>query len=153
MPDGPQMVAGKPAGDDEIKILTREEVLECEDLVEETVYVKEWGGGVVIRSFTKGKQIELNERATVDDELKQPLLQMFSFLEGVVNPQFSLDDQEDLKEKNAMAFDRVLKRVFAISGMAASEEEAEAKEAQFQPAPGASVPDAPGAGDPGASTD
>lgn len=116
----------------EIKILSREEVLEADDLVTETIYVKEWGGAVRIRSFTKGRQIELNQRATVDDEIVQSRLQMFSFLEGVVEPQFTLDDQEPLKDKNALAFDRVLKRIFQISGMASNPEEEEAKEATFR---------------------
>lgn len=138
--NGGQVPATKPPVD-EPKILTREEVLGAQDLTEETVPVKEWGGAVVIRSFSKGAQIEIRERATVDDEVQQDQLQMIAFLEGVVNPQFTVDDQPALKEKNALAFDTVLKRIFAISGMAATEEEVEAKESQFREGSGPGVPD------------
>lgn len=115
--------------------LTREQLLGADDLVEEDIYVKEWGGWIQVRAFSKGVQIEIRERAMVDEEVKQDKLQMISFLEGVVQPAFELGDQEALKEKNALAFDRVLKLIFKISGMATDDEEAEAKEAEFREAP------------------
>lgn len=99
----------------ELKILSKDQVLDADDLIEEIVPVPEWGGAVKVRSFTKGKTIEIDERATVEDEIDPRRVQMFAFLEGVVEPQFGLEDQERLKEKSAACFDRVVTRIFTLS--------------------------------------
>lgn len=118
----------------ELKVLSKKEILESDDLVEEIFVVDEWGGAVIIRSFSKGKQIEIDERATVDDEIDPRKIQMFAFLEGVITPEFALEDQEKLKDKNAAAFDRIVSRIFELSAL--GKKAADEAEARFREGPG-----------------
>lgn len=101
----------------EIDVLTKEQIKKSDDLVEEYFYAEEWGGVVKIRGFSKGQQIEIDEQAMVDGEIDMQKLMMFSFLEGVVQPQFTLKDQEWLKEKNASLFDRIFVRISELSAL------------------------------------
>lgn len=114
----------------ELSVVTRDQVKQADDLVDDYVDVPEWGGVVQIRSFTKGKQIEIDKRATVNEEVDPQLVQMYAFLEGVVDPEFELDDQEWLREKSAAAFDRVVTRIFELSAI--GRERAEEAEARFR---------------------
>jgi hypothetical protein len=114
----------------DLKFLSKEEIKEADDTIYEIVAVPEWGGAVKVRSFSKGMQIEIDERATVAEEIVPQKVQMFAFLEGVVTPEFDLDDQTWLHEKSAAAFDRVVTRIFELSAI--GREAAEDAEARFR---------------------
>lgn len=99
--------------------LTTADILAANDIVDEEVDVPEWGGTVLIRGFTKARQMELRRMATdpktgrVDNER----LEMQLFIYGVIDPQFVAAQATELRMKSAGALDRVLKRIMAISGM------------------------------------
>lgn len=129
MSDRAKGAGDKAAGEGkaaDAKILTREEVLGAKDRRTDPVEVPEWGGAVVVRSLSKGEQLEIQRNAVVDDEIQPDRMQMYIFLEGCVEPEFGPDDLAALKEKNAKAMDRVINRVMELSGMAQSIEEIEA---------------------------
>lgn len=130
-----QKVAGKAAGNGngkvkEAKLLSRDQILGAKDLVEEIVEIPEWGGAVKIRSFSKAVQHELRERATQGDEIDLHKLEVYTVLEAVIEPQFTADDFEALKAKSSGAIDRILQRVYAITGQ--RREDVEAAEAEFR---------------------
>ena len=98
-------------------ILTVEAILGAKDLKEEVIEVPEWGGSVRVRSFSKKGQQEVRELATIADELDEQRLEMFMFIKGVVDPEFTDDTYELLREKNAGVIDRILNRIMELSGM------------------------------------
>lgn len=99
------------------KILSVDEILAAPDLEEKTVPVPEWGGSVKVKGFTKAKQQELRKQATVGGELDEQRLEMLMFVHGVSEPQFSLDQVEQLRDKAAGPIDRILKEILEVSGM------------------------------------
>ena len=108
----------------ESHLLTADAIIKAKDLKEEVVEVEEWGGNVLIRSFTKKGQQEVRQMSMVDDEVDPERLEMYMFLRGVVEPHFTDDQYEQLREKAAGPIDMILNRIMEISGMSA---EAQAK--------------------------
>lgn len=99
------------------RILTLEQVLEAPDLEEREVEVPEWGGSVKIRSFSKAAQQDLRRKAMVKNELDTDRLEMLMFIHGVVEPQFTEEHYEALRQKSAGAIDRVLRAILELSGL------------------------------------
>lgn len=98
-------------------ILTVEAIIAAKDLKIEVIDVPEWGGSVKVQSFTKKGQQQVRELATVDDEIDPERLEMFMFIHGVIDPQFTDDTFELLRDKNAGVIDRILQRIMSLSGM------------------------------------
>ena len=98
-------------------ILTVEAIIAAKDLKEEVIEVPEWGGSVKVRSFSKKAQQEVRELATVNDDIDPERLEMFMFIHGVIDPQFTDDTFELLRDKNAGVIDRILQRVMQLSVM------------------------------------
>lgn len=102
----------------ELALATREQVTDAKDTKTEFVVVPEWDCGVVeVQSLRKGQQIELVERAKIDDELDETLYQVLTLISGCAKPEFKQEDIEKLKQRNARAFNRVLDRIFYLSAM------------------------------------
>jgi len=111
------------------RILSVEEILAADDLAEEVVATPEWGGAVKVRALTKALQQEMREQARVGGEIDSNRLEVLSFICGVVEPRFSADQYELVRRKNAGVVDRVLARVFALSGL--QEDAVDAAKARF----------------------
>lgn len=105
-------------------ILTAEQIFEIKDLIEETMEIPEWNGSIVVKSFSKKQQQEIREMSEVDGEIDAERLEMFMFIRGVVDPQFTDDQYELLREKNAGVMDRILTRLMQMSGMAPEQQQA-----------------------------
>lgn len=101
--------------------LTREAILSAPDIIEKEIDIPEWGGSVLIRTLTKAQQVKLRKEATVDGHLDENRLEILIFVHGVVEPQFTADDHDKLKEKSASAMDRVLLEIYRGSGMTKEE--------------------------------
>ena len=108
------------------RILTADEILDAPDLDEQTIYVEAWGGEVKVRAFSKATQQRLRRDATIvkvgaggklEEEIDPSKLERLSFVAGVVEPAFSVDQADRLAEKSAKAFDLVLKAIFALSAI------------------------------------
>lgn len=100
------------------KILSVEDILTAPDIQERVVEVPEWGGAVKIKSFTKQRQIQLRAQA-VDGkgEVDSERMELLMFIEGVVEPRFSAQHIDLLKEKSASAMDRVLSAILDLGGL------------------------------------
>lgn len=112
-----------------VRILSVEDILSAEDLTSETVPVPEWGGHVVIRGFSKAREFAIREEAMGPEGLDEQRFEMLLFINGVVEPQFTVDQLEVLKEKSGAVIDRVLARIMDISGL--SKEAQERAKARF----------------------
>ena len=100
------------------KVLTIEDILSAPDLPEREVYVPEWGGSVRIRGFSKAVQQELRRQATgPGGELDTDKMELLLFVHGVVEPQFTAEHYEALRQKSAAAIDAVLRAIVEQAGL------------------------------------
>jgi len=119
------------------KILTREDILEAEDLGLEPCPVPEWGGTVLIRGLSgterdalesdsvmrKGKNVQVNLK-----NLRAKLAAR-TIVDEKGNRIFKLSDVEALGKKSAAALDRVFEVASRLSGL--TEEDVEELVANF----------------------
>ena len=112
-----------------VRILSVEDILSAEDLPTETVPTPEWGGAVLIRGFTKAREFAIRQEAMTADGMDEERFEMLLFINGVIDPQFTVDQLEVLKEKSGAVIDRVLTRIMDISGL--SKEAQERAKARF----------------------
>jgi hypothetical protein len=111
----------------EQRILSFDDILGATDIHDVTVEVPEWGGSVVVRPLTKRIQRDIRREATVNvfdpstgeshEELEDDKLELLLFQRGLVQPQITLEQAEQLLDRSASAFDRVLKSVTQESGL------------------------------------
>jgi hypothetical protein len=117
------------------RMLSVEEILAAPDIQEKVVEVPEWGGAVKIKSFTKARQIQLRSEAVVNGEVDSERMELLMFIEGVVEPKFTTQHLDLLKNKAATAMDRVLGAILELGGLT-PERQAEL-ERDFRQEPGA----------------
>lgn len=99
------------------RILSAEEILEAQDLVEQVVDVPQWHGSVRIRAFSKKEQQAMRTEATIGGKVDDQLVEMLMFVHGVIEPRFGADQYELLREKSAGAIDLVLQAILEASGL------------------------------------
>ena len=109
-------------GTKKMKKLTTEDILSSVDIQPEDIEVPQWGGTLTVQAFSKGAQQRARKAAMQNGEIDADSLEMIMFVEGVVEPKFTADDFDALKEKSAVAIDLVLERIMAISGISEEEE-------------------------------
>lgn len=107
---------------DDMKILTAEDIWAAKDIEERTVPVPQWGGAVRIRTLSQKQSAELRRKATrinpatKQSELDNEALEELLFIEGVVEPKFSITDYGRLGDKSMAAMTLVLKAIMDASG-------------------------------------
>lgn len=107
------------------KLLDLEQFLNAPALPEELVDVPELGGAVKIRAFTKAKQQELKNQATLKHaahgkkagEIDSDYLEMLMLVHGVVEPELKSEHVIRLKQHPAGIIDRINKAILRINGM------------------------------------
>ena len=101
-----------------MKILSREEILALDDRPTEIVEVPEWGGAVKVRGMSVGQRAQLLKRIQgPDGKIDPEKASIVAFIEGVVEPKFTMEDYEALAEKSAEAMDRVTMAFMRLSGV------------------------------------
>jgi len=106
-----------------VRILSAAEVLAADDIEEKTLFVKQWSGAVKIRTLTQRQAGELRKRATrtnivtKQQEIDNEALEAMLFIEGVVEPKFTMADYGKLQEKSMAAMSFVLKEIMRASGL------------------------------------
>ena len=106
----------------EIRILTADEIWAAKDIEERVVPVPQWGGAVRIRTLSQKQSAELRKRAqrtnpvTKQAEMDNEVLEQLLFIEGVIEPKFTMADYGKLQEKSMAAVTTVLKAVMDASG-------------------------------------
>lgn len=131
--------------------LTKSEILAADDIEERDVDVPKWGGTVRIRTFSKRKADEMRKQATLKDRatgketVDRDKLEALLFVEGVIDPQFDLNDYEQLLEKSDTAVSVILKAIIEASGLSEAAVDAAYKSPERQPRDGIRVLPQPGA--------
>lgn len=105
------------------RILTAQEIFEARDIEERVVPVPQWGGAVRIKTLSQKQAGDLRKRATRTNpitrqsEIDNDLLEALLFVEGVVEPQFTMADYGKLQDKSMAAVSTVLKQIMDASGL------------------------------------
>lgn len=102
------------------RMLTIDQILNAPDVQEHVMEVPEWGGSVKLRGFTKGQQQHFKRQATIKGEINEDRLEMLMFINGVVEPKFSTDQIELLREKSFGVVERILAEILKLSGLSAT---------------------------------
>ena len=123
----------------EPRILTYEQIIAAEDILNRTFEVPEWGGAVRLRTFTKDVELQMRAQArgpggAVDSEK----LEMLMLVYGVVEPELTYEMIPHLRTKNAAVIDRILSEIVQLNGMGG--EAIEQAIAAFQEGPGEETP-------------
>lgn len=118
--------------------LSREQILEAQDLTIEEVQVPEWGGSVYVRSLSgKGRdkfdasRFKLvNNRVEMIHENTRAVLLALSLCDQDGGLLFSEADVKALGEKSASALDRVFEVAQRLSGLRAKDMEEKLKNSE-----------------------
>jgi len=101
------------------KILSFDEILAAPDLGEKTVEVPDWGGSVVVRGMTKKEQQQLRRQAAdpLTGELDTDRMEVLMLAHCLVEPKIAIEQAEQLAQKSAAAFDKVLEAIMDAAGL------------------------------------
>ena len=111
--------------------LTRQAIIEAEDLKTEDVEVPEWGGMVRVRTMSGEARDKLGAAmlgpdGKPDQRRFNMLLVAGSMVDEDGNPLFCLDEVADLGKKSAQALQRVADAAYRLNGL--GEEQVKAAE-------------------------
>ena len=105
-------------------ILNKQAILGADDLARETVYVKEWGGDVLVKGLSHGEMAQAQTKAR-DGSQMDLLIQVVIF--GCIDEDgkhiFSQKDVKALMGKNQNPIVTLTNKIFELSGFGLSEEE------------------------------
>ena len=125
----------------EPKILTKEEILQANDLVTERVDVPEWGGAVYVRGMT-GLERDLYEDSILEQRGKNRQVNLrnaraklvaLSVVDEAGQRMFSQTDVAALGKKNAAALQRVFNVATRLSGITEEDLEELTEEIEANP--------------------
>ena len=116
-------------------ILTRDQILQANDIITETVSVPEWGGEVLVRGLS-GSQRDAFEDATLEQKGKSRRVNLanvrarlcaISIVDETGKRMFTDEDVRALGRKSAAALDRVFSAAQRLSGLSDEDVEELAK--------------------------
>ena len=116
-------------------ILTREQILQANDIITETISVPEWGGEVLVRGLS-GSQRDAFENATLEQKGRSQRVNLanvrarlcaLSIVDENGKRMFSDEDVRALGRKSAAALDRVFSAAQRLSGLSDEDVEELAK--------------------------
>ena len=116
--------------------LTKDQILEANDLQSESVTVPEWGGDVLVRTMTGADRdaFEASMITTLPDGTRKPnmanmraKLVALTVVDEAGNRVFDVTDVDRLALKSASALERVFAAAQRINGLGAQAEEIAAK--------------------------
>ena len=116
--------------------LTKDQILEAQDLQSESVEVKEWGGSVLVRTMTGADRdaFEASMITTLADGTRKPnmanmraKLVALTVVDDAGNLLFGVSDVDRLALKSASALERVFTAAQRINGLGAQAEDLAAK--------------------------
>ena len=101
------------------KILSLDDILAVSDLGEKTVEVAEWGGAVVVRGMTKREQQQLRKQATdpLTGQICLDKMEILMLAHCLSEPSVTAEQAEQLAQKSAAAFDKVLTAIMDVAGL------------------------------------
>ena len=116
--------------------LTKDQILEANDLQSESVTVPEWGGDVLVRTMTGADRdaFEASMITTLPDGTRKPnmanmraKLVALTVVDDAGNRVFDVTDVDRLALKSASALERVFNAAQRINGLGAQAEDLAAK--------------------------
>ncbi len=116
--------------------LTKDQILEANDLQSEPVHVQEWGGDVLVRTMTGADRdaFEASMITTLPDGTRKPnmtnmraKLVALTVVDEAGNRVFDVSDVDRLALKSASALERVFNAAQRINGLGAQAEDLAAK--------------------------
>jgi hypothetical protein len=90
--------------------LSRDEILGAPDMEPVAEDVPEWGGEVLIRRFTAGEALKMEDASGID-------IMAAALVDEDGVGLFTTDDVRALEGKSAVAVNRVLQRVLKVNGL------------------------------------
>jgi len=116
-------------------MLTRDEIMKCEDIFTQTVDVPEWGGSVLVKALSGRERDDWEatfvdhsgKKAKVRAENVRARLAVRTIVDANGKRYFSDGDAEMLGEKSAAALERIYAVAARLSGIGAADVEELAK--------------------------
>ena len=107
---------------DEVKILSKEEILAADDLPVEVVPTPEWGGSVKVRGMSAEERLMYVEWTKgPDGKTDTEKATFYAIILGVIEPKFSEADIPALKKKSAAVLERISRVWLKLSGIGEEE--------------------------------
>jgi nitrogen-specific signal transduction histidine kinase len=108
------------------KILTIDAILAATDLEVKVVEVSEWGGSVKVKGMTKREQQQLRKQATdpLTGQIDPDRMEILMLAHCLAEPLVTIEQAEQLAQKSATAFDKVLTAVMDVTGLSESAQKA-----------------------------
>lgn len=103
-----------------LKILSVEDIKAAEDITEFTLPVPEWDGAVILRTITKkefDRISEMSKSEDPDEGVDSEELQRLLVMTSMKQPKLDEEDYEEMLEKSAGAFLRIVNGVMEHSGL------------------------------------
>jgi hypothetical protein len=117
--------------------LTREQILQADDLKREKVPVPEWSGDIYVRELTGIEALEFDAWMAENKDNKKalglgwhPLMVMLCACDESGERLFSRDDFDSLKGKNKEVIARIAEKAISLNRMGADDIEDEVKNSQ-----------------------
>ena len=101
-------------------MLTREQILNADDMQHVDVEVPEWGGSVRVRTISGRERQRFQKMAQVDGETAEDFMEKLivaSACDEAGNPLFTVEDVKALSEKSAIPLERVFGEVARLNGL------------------------------------
>lgn len=113
--------------DTQLPVGTVDDILSGHQPTEEWVDVPEWNCRVKVRALTKGDQTKARAASLHKNQIDMAKMEGFLFVAGVVEPPFHTDHIAKLANVPAKAFDRVMGKIYELSGMTDDTDEEQAQ--------------------------
>jgi hypothetical protein len=112
--------------------LTFDEIMACDDLPQETFFVPEWDGEVVVRGLSRGEALAARKEAWKSGEFDLLVYDMYVLMYGLVEPKISKGHFDRMKGKSAGAIEKVSSKIISLSSVPVTQEAIDEAEASFR---------------------
>ncbi|MBT9156877.1 MAG: hypothetical protein DDT37_01868 [Firmicutes bacterium] len=86
---------------------------------EKTIAVPDWGGSVIVRGMSKREQQQLRKAALdpLTGQIDTDKMEILMLVHCLASPKITMEQAEQLAQKSAAAFDKVLTAIMDVTGL------------------------------------